>query len=431
MLAGLVRSLGFWTLDLLKGRRIRKHYNDIKRIMRGGEVNEAALGRLLAHATATTEAYAPLVGKDISAFPVIDKNTVREREAAMRSSAYLDAPVYTASTSGSTGTPFEMVWNMDKKYRQTADVIYFNECAGHKLGKPYIYFRVWTEKNRKSTLTRWMQNLIPVDILYLDDKNLESIRRRLKRGGVNACIGYASTYRYLVRYLSAAGDKPKDFSVRSFITSSEVLDIEDQRLIKEVVGCKVIDRYANEENGFLAQSPDCSDEFSVNTASFFVEVLKEDSDEPCAVGELGRIVVTDLYNLALPMIRYDTGDLAVKAEEKGGWCTKLRAIQGRRADVIYDTAGRTLTTLVMGLYMKHFDKIYQYQFVQEGARKYTIRLNGAKPHYTDAEVLEFLGGILGEGADITVEHVSGIAALKSGKFKSTVCNYVYDPRDYE
>lgn len=324
-----------------------------------------------------------------------------------------------------------MDWNMAKRRRQLAELIYFNELAGQKLGDPYVYFRVWTERNKKSKRELWMQNLLPIDILHLDDRSLEKIRQRLKKKPyINSCLGYASTYEYLVKYMRQQGDTPNMYHIKSVVSGSEVLSMEMKKQIKETIGCMVIDRYSNEENGFLAQSPDMSDDFQVNISGFLIEILKQDKDEPVSIGELGRVVVTDLYSYAVPLIRYDTGDLAIKATEKNGWTTQLKTIQGRKVDVIYDTQGSRLTAHTWSVYMWKFEKLKQYQFIQNSAYDYTLKVNGAKGIYEDTDLISHMQSVLGSKANITIEHVDGIPSLASGKFKKTICNYQYNPNDY-
>ena len=223
--------------------------------------------------------------------------------------------------------------------------------------------------------------------------------------------------------MSSKNDTPQMYHTKTLFTSSEVLSLEMKQQIIDIMGCQILDRYSNEENGFLAQTGNNSDVFEVNVASFFIEILKLNSDEPAEIGELGRIVVTDLFGYAVPLIRYDTGDLAIKAEEKEGWTTKLKTIQGRQVDVIYDTSGSRLTAHTWSVYMWKFDKLKQYQFIQNTAKSYTLKVNGAEGIYTDEEFITHLKSILGADADIVIEHVDGIPALSSGKFKKTICNY--------
>lgn len=424
MFSDWIRRIGFWTLDLLRGGQVRANYKDIKARMASETPNAEQLKQLLRHAVSTTPFYKNCAAADFYSFPIINKNDIKSCWDDMHSEKYRGQPVHLMSTSGSTGTPFTMEWDLGKRKRQLADLIYFNELAGQKLGQPYIYFRVWTEKNRKSKKEQWMQNLTPIDILHLDDDTLESIRQRLKRKPfINFCLAYASTYEHLIRYLQSKGDTPEMFHTKTFISGSEVLSMEMKRMIKETVGCQVIDRYSNEENGFLAQSEDVSEDFKVNIASFRIEVLKQDSDVPAELGEVGRIVVTDLYSFAVPLIRYDTGDLAIKAAEQEGWTTMLRTIQGRKTDVIYSASGKRLSPHAITNYMWGFDSIRQFQLIQEGKKQYTLKVNGAKEFYTDEELVQHLKGVLGADAEITIEHVTGIPTLASGKFKKTVCNY--------
>lgn len=425
MFGDWIRRVGFWTLDALKGGKVRANYRDIKTRFSMGTVNIEQRDLLLRHAVDTTPFYRNCDPSNILSFPIINKNDIKRAWDDMHADNYCGKPVHYMHTSGSTGTPFTMEWDIGKRKRQLADLIYFNELAGQRLGQPYLYFRVWTQNNQKSNLELWMQNLTPINILYLDDEVLEKIRDRLKKKPyIHICLAYASTYEYLARYLKSKGDRPEMFHTQAFISGSEVLTMESKHLIHDTVGCAVIDRYSNEENGFLAQSGDLSENFQVNYASFFLEILKQDSNDPAELGEIGRVVVTDLYSFAVPIIRYDTGDLARKAEEQDGWTTKLDSIQGRRVDVIYDTSGRRLTAHTWSVYMWKFEKLKQYQFIQETEKQYILKVNGAEGNYSDEELKAHLITVLGNDAEITIEHVDGIPALSSGKFKKTICHYV-------
>lgn len=431
MFSDWIRRTGFWFLDALRGGEIRQNYKEVKQMMESNSLNNNQLTKLLKHAVSTTQFYKNYNYNNIYSFPVITKNDIKQNWDDLYSKDYKGKKVHYMSTSGSTGTPFTMEWDMGKRKRQLAELIYLNEIADQKLGQPYIYFRVWTDRNKKTRKELWMQNLLPINILHLDNDNLENIRIRLKKKPyINSCLAYASTYEYLVKYMNSKGDNPSMFHTKTFISGSEVLSMEMKKMIKETLGCKIIDRYSNEENGFLAQSEDMSDIFKVNISGFFIEVLKQDSNEPVEIGEVGRVVVTDLYNFAVPLIRYDTGDLAIKYKEKDKWTTSLKTIQGRRVDVIYDTSGNRLTAHTWSVYMWKFEKLKQYQFIQESSKDYVLKVNGAKGYYTDEELIDHLKSVLGSDANIMIEHVDGIPALASGKFKKTVCNYKYNSNDY-
>ena len=73
--------------------------------------------------------------------------------------------------------------------------------------------------------------------------------------------------------------------------------------------------------------------------------------------------------------------------------------------------------------MWKYEKLKQYQFIQEGQKEYVLKLNGAEGIYEDEEIRSYLKTVLGEDAEIRIEHVDGIPVLSSGKFKKTVCHY--------
>lgn len=428
MLGSFIRRLGFWIIDFLRGGKIHKHYKEIQESMKNNDKNIQLqkLERLLQHAKETTGYYKDINYKSVKDFPVVNKLIYKENFEKFQSSNYINKKVHKMSTSGSTGTPFVVRQDLNKRYRTLADIIYYNKICGQKLGDKYIFFRVWTDKNRKSKLEQWKQNLVPIDILHLDNNSLEKIRNILKSDKtIHSTLAYASTYENLVNYLEECKDTKEMFHIKTMFSSSEVLDDKIKKKIKEIIGADVVDRYSNQENGIIAQSCKNGQEFHINTASYFVELLNLENDEEAKDGELARIVITDLYNYAMPIIRYDTGDLAIKKESSDcSWKTEvIKDIQGRQVDMIYDTKGNKLTPHTWSVYMWKFDKLKQYQFIQEDKNEYIMKINAKQGVYTEEEIMKTLKSILGEDANIKIEFVDEIPVIASGKFKKTVCNY--------
>lgn len=431
MLASLRRNV-FWLKDRVKGN-VREHYCDIKGKMESGYSEGCAadsLNALLKHACKSVPFYRMRLDASddfsLNSFPVINKSLIKEFYTQFQSDQFQAHELHSMATSGSTGTPFKILQDRNKRNRVLAELIYFNALAEQKLGERFVFFRVWNEKNKKSYLERLAQNIVCFDILSLSEATLAKAADLLENdGNIKSCLGYASTFEHLCRYVELNRPKFKPKGLRSIVTSSEVMPIEVKRQIGQVIGCSVYDRYSNQENGIISQSDDCSDLLKVNFPSYLVEILKEDSDESANEGEVGRIVVTDLYNYAMPMIRYDTGDLAIKVGN-GKFSTNLKSIQGRQVDVIYNARGEPLTPHTWSVYMWKFDKLRQYQFIQEGSGVYKLKVSGAEGLYSRDDFLVVLKPILGNDAKIDVEYVDEIPVLASGKFKKTICKYVPD-----
>lgn len=423
-----VRYYVFFLLDKLKGGNFRKTIDEVVKVnteySSNKHIPEQALEMLMKTATENVDFYKSYAGKVFSEFPVVSKLSYKENMDAFISQKYDKRRLFKASTSGSTGTPFVVYQNPQKRIRVHSELIAYNAMVGQNVGDKYIFFRVWTDKNRKSKFEQIKQNLIPIDILHLTEENIEQIVHLLNSNKkINNTLAYASTYEAIEKYLEKKELTLSGCRVKSMISSSEVLHASTREVLEKRIGCKVIDRYSNQENGVLAQSTFNSNELLVNQANYKIEILKLDSDLPAEIGEIGRVVVTDLYNYAMPIIRYDTGDMAIISENSTPDQLYLKHVEGRRVDMIYDTHGRALTPHTWSVYMWKFDKLKQYQFIQNGAKDYVLKVNGAEGIYTKEEIDATLRGILGEDANIDIQFVDEIAVLNSGKFKKTVCNY--------
>lgn len=422
-----IRGIVYWGIDMLQGSPMKKILQDITVANEVYDENRENLliTKLLEHACATTEAYADYKGKSINQIPLATKVDYKNHYNKYVSSKFIGENNHKMSTSGSTGTPFIVVQDKNKRRRVLGELIYFNKIVGQNIGDKFVYYRVWTDKNRKNKLEQIKQNMLPVDILYLDKNNLQDIIDNLQRDKkINSSLAYASTYDEIYHYLQENKVEKSKFNIKVMISGSELLLDSTRNGLEELIGTKVVNRYANQENGVLAQSNLNEKGMSINCANYYVEILKMDKDEPACIGELGRIVVTDLFNYAFPMIRYETGDLGIL--KRAGI---LETVQGRRVDMIYDTSGRALTPHVWSVYMWKISEIKQYQFIQKSKNEYLLKLNDNRKVYGNDEYDSILRSILGDDAIITIEYVDEIPVLASGKFKKTVCEYVPEKQE--
>jgi phenylacetate-CoA ligase len=413
-----IRRTGFWSLDALRGRPIRRQYEDVAARMAAGRPDADALERLLEHATRTTPAYAGFAGRPLDAFPVLDKMTLKRDQQSYRSSAYLDARLHIRRTSGSTGTPLVVGQDTGKRRRNIADTIYFNGVAGQRVGDRLM----WLTSARLVPMSRsrqLVQNIIQIDHLGLDDTRMEAVVQMLLHDHVNCVLSIPSTLGALARHLERSGGSRAAFGLRVVISIGETLDPGIRQRIETAFGCPVVDRYANEENGVLACTRPGGDVLVLNRASYHFEFLKLDSDEPASAGAPARVVITDLYNHATPMIRYDTGDLAVVADAGDAAPAALLSVEGRRSDVIYTTSGGQLSAPPVSVFMvRHFPDIAQYQLVQVDVTSYRLTVAPGDSSYQEVDFTAALKALLGPDARLEVSLVERIPSLVSGKHRA-------------
>ena len=428
-----LRYYVYWLLDVLRGAKIKGNLNESKNLMNLENVQEWQVGKinaLLSEASAHCSFYKEYSKYNrLSECPIINKETIKSNYEDILSDKYDRNTLHKMSTSGSTGTPFEILQNKEKRQRVLAELIYFNSILGQNIGDKYIFYRVWNEKNKKSKLEQIKQNLLPVNITRLDDENLKNIVDVLtKDKKLRSTLAYANTYDMIYKYCCRNNIRQKT-KVKAMISSSEVLSDETRDGLEERLGCRVANRYSNQECGVIAQSDMTTRKLRINNASYVVEVLNINDNNPAPRGTVGRIVITDLFNYAMPLIRYDTGDLGIVSEEADVYA--FDSIAGRRVDLIYDTKGRALSAHTWSIEMWKYDKLRQYQFIQDGAKDYTLKVNGAEGIYAKEDFDSTLRSILGEDANITIEFVDEIPVVASGKFKKTICNYTYNENDYK
>lgn len=118
------------------------------------------------------------------------------------------------------------------------------------------------------------------------------------------------------------------------VATGEPLTPDTRTKTQKAFGARVFDRYGAQEIGHLAgECPSCG-QYHVSAESVLMEILDEDG-APTKPGSVGRVVVTSLYNYAMPFIRYELGDFV----EVGwpGMCVRqlpaLRRVLGRTQSV--------------------------------------------------------------------------------------------------
>jgi phenylacetate-CoA ligase len=151
-----------------------------------------------------------------------------------------------------------------------------------------------------------------------------------------------------------------------------------------------------------------------------VEVLREDGN-PCAPGEVGKVVLTDLHSFALPLIRYDVGDFAevAPASPCGRGLPAIRRVLGRVRNMLVHADGRKVWPLFPDRRFSEIAPVRQYQIVQKSLDHIEARMVLEQPLTTaqGAALRDAIGTALGREFRIDVIEVEGIPRTAAGKFE--------------
>lgn len=374
--------------------------------------------------------YKPYKGCSLKDYPVINKSDIL--------AAYHDfltpvsqipgqvGKVHIQKTSGSTGTPFEVYQDTRCRIRRIATIKVENEAIHFHSFEPMMHVRATAHywgRNAETIHYNKSLNIYYVNNANLTDTKLQLIVDTINQHKIKVIRGYMTTLDTITRYAVRHHIK---FNHHPFFISVGELLLESLRLrIVEQLKCHVISQYGNEENGIFGSSEidGIGTNIRLNRANCYVEILKMDSNEPVANGEIGRIVVTDFTNYAMPMIRYEIGDLAAIGETASdGTILSITNLCGRKTDMIYRTNGAAIDIFnSMPVEIFCNPQIKQWQFIQKDNKQYVLRLAFEKEDKTAIEIAQReLKKLLGNDALIDIVCVDEIPVMNSGKRKIVI-----------
>jgi len=186
-------------------------------------------------------------------------------------------------------------------------------------------------------------------------------------------LTYPSNLLALAKFYQQTAAEPP--GLRGIDTTGEAVSNELRHLCESVWGMQPKDIYSCMENGILAlQCPEYAT-YHVQSDSVIVEVLNDDN-LPCRPGEIGKVVVTDLHNFAMPFIRYEIGDYA----EVGAACPcgrtlpTLNKILGRRRNMLILPSGDKLWPILPISEWSQLGPISQLQVLQNSIEEIEVRV---------------------------------------------------------
>ena len=424
-----IRQKLFWLTDILKGSPIKTilrittcdlESNSLDEL---NKKNKNKLTALLNHAVSTTESYKKFSSyNSLEDFPIVNKNVIRDNFKDFISNKIELKKCVKVSTSGSTGAPFAIYQNEDKVNKNIADNIFFSSKSNYEVGSYLIYIKIWSAKmSYKMRISFIKKNMYPCSVFNLSNVEIDNLIGRLNKIKTDICfIGYASALEKICKHLDELNENPVKFKIKSLITISESLNSYTREAAKKHFGVFPLSRYSNNENGIIAQQirSDYS-RFRINDSSYVIEIFDLNEDKKLGFGESGRIIVTDLYNLATPMIRYDTGDVGtmILVNDK----PYFSEIHGRKLDLLYDTKGRLVPSHLSAKLCNYGD-FKQFQLVQKGLKDYEINLNTNVKVNENKMIKEFTM-YFGLDSNIKINYVNDIPLLGSGKRREVVNEY--------
>jgi phenylacetate-CoA ligase len=214
-------------------------------------------------------------------------------------------------------------------------------------------------------------------------------------------------------------------ALREVRTFGETLSDDVRQICREAWQVEVKDMYSCQEIGYMAlQCPD-HQHYHIQSEGVVIEVL-DDDDRPCAPGEIGRVVVTDLHNFAMPLIRYEILDYAEVGEPCpcGRGLPVLSRIIGRSRNLMRMPDGTRHRPRFHPSAWAHIGPIRQIQLVQKELDLVHVRMavdNGKLNPQQEESLLTALRECLAYPFRMTVEYLDEIKRSANFKYEDFIC----------
>lgn len=393
---------------------------------------------LLAHAVATCPFYCREFTRlgltpgqveslgDLAALPLLNRSTVRANRHLLRSTQ----PMLnlSKSTGGSTGEPLHFDLNADSNDRRVAMTYRGYGWAGAAPGTKQLH--IWGTalgnvpywKRVKANLHRAFDRQMVLSCFDFTPENMASHAIRMNRYRPEVIVAYTNPLYEFARFLEERGITPH--RPRSLVVGAEKLHTFQRETIERVFGAPVFETYGSREFMLIGAECDRHSGLHLSQENLIVEILDDDG-QPTRAGEVGNVVITDLFNYGMPFIRYVNGDRAIAGFSScscGRGLPLLNGIAGRQLDVLDTPDGRKISGEFFVHLIKDYPSVRRYQVYQEDARRILLRLV-VDTGFTLADRSQLEAEIrrgIGPSVEFDMQFVAEIPLTATGKHRVVV-----------
>ena len=355
---------------------------------------------------------------DIKRFPILTKQDVLKAGSSIQSTKGISFLKTTGLTGGTTGIPLRFQRDLFSVENEHAFVrrqwqwagIGFRDCTAYLSG------RVIVDPDKKEgdlyAYDPFMKELI-LSTYHLSQKNVPQFIDAVRTYNVKAIVGYPTAVYYFAK---CCLDCHADIRLKAALTTSETIDENMKQTIESAFHCRVFDFYGAAERVCYI--------FMCNRGRYHIipeygltELIPLEEEE---YRGYSKIVATGFWNLAMPLIRYDTGDVLKPSDEScdcGREFPVVQSIQGRTGDIIRTVSGKYFAPTLFASISKGSHNILELQIIQDRLDRITVTYVPSKTFDADnrAQFEVHMRKYLPSEIQIDFEQVDAIRRTKSGK----------------
>ena len=376
-----------------------------------------------------TPAYRQKIGNKWPAcwedLPVVQKTDLQRPLKELISTDYRKRSLYVSNTSGSSGHPFffakdkfchALTWlQIQDLYRRHGITPLSRQARFY--GMPLKGRSHWTERAKD-----WLSRRRRFPVFDLSEAVLERWMATFRRRSFDYLYGYTSALSYFARFCRDQGVLLRDIcpTLKVCMVTSEVCTPEDREILEAGFGLPVVNEYGASETGLIAfEHP--GGQWRLCEELLYIEVV-DGQGRPVPEGQAGRILLTCLYNKAMPFIRYEVGDIGAVVTDDGGHRV-LSRLEGRVNDFVQLPSGRQSPGLTFYYISREILErsgfIREFIIVQPAVDRLKFIVKADRPLSSREQTMirENMNLYLEPGLHLEIEQVDQIERPASGKIK--------------
>ena len=370
---------------------------------------------------------------EIRKLPLLTKEIVRGHFDGLTAQNILIQDRLQANTGGSTGVPMVFLRDRNSMYLRKGQEYYFDRWMGYQVGEKIALFVAASHfDGRVDKLKTKIRNATCERMLRFDPHNItdqyldEFLPQYIKfHAPFIKCFPNALTS--FAHYIKRQGIQLPP--ARTISCTGENLYKHQREMFEDVFGGEVFEKVGTRESGVFACECHLHKGMHVFTEGVFLEIIRKDG-KPAGPGEIGKVVLTDLFNQAMPLVRYDIGDMAVASGDRrcecGSELPMIEKLLGRDRDIILDSSGNPKPGYLFTEIIMHMNLKAQFQVLQPDRDNLIVKIVNKDAEHVDIKKIEAdFQAIVGQGVRISFENVQEIPRDPSGKYGYVVSKLKY------
>ncbi|OGT29781.1 MAG: hypothetical protein A3E87_05465 [Gammaproteobacteria bacterium RIFCSPHIGHO2_12_FULL_35_23] len=364
---------------------------------------------------------------DLQKLPLLTREILLKHQDELVSSKADFSTIKNNYSSGSTGR--RALFKQDENFRlwmRAHQIRTYQWCSQWELGERFVLLWgseiYWNLQSIKDKLINFLSNRREFNTFKLSSRLIKNFTNSLLNFNPILISSYANALHLISLEVKRRGLRIP--ALRAIQTTSEPMPPAIRNRVQEVFNCEVFDKYGSRETNIVSHESPAHDGLLIQSENVVAEFLNQNLTA-CLPHEKGKIVLTTLNNFSMPLVRYETSDIAAPISgysKESFQFSRMTEVSGREQDLIYTPNNDYIDSYFFSYLFMRFESIHWFQVTQEQydhLRIVILAPNGINLE-TKNEIVDRITAHTGYKFKVDFEILSEMPESSTGKFRLCV-----------